>query len=171
MCSEPDILPDVPMKHHATRTRHFATMSMIVMAALLTLVPRTTCAQSTRLVRSTEPPAWGATVQVVPELRIGLADGDEHYLFGRIRKVAIGKDGTIIVADDKTPVLRMYDANGKFVRDIGRAGEALGEYRWMGGVGTFVISATDCELARRWTSSASERCNGRRIRRVVWSVG
>src|SRR5262245_54502295 len=93
-------------------------------------------AQEVRTIRSTEPPAWGTTVRLVPEVRVGEVDGDEKYLFGRIRNVAIGKDNALIVADDKTPILRMYDAKGKFVRDIGRSGEGPGEYRSMGGVRT-----------------------------------
>jgi len=64
---------------------------------------------------------------------------DNHsarYELGRVRQVAIGTNGHIIIADDAAPALRVFDANGKFVRVIGRNGEGPGEYRSMGGVAT-----------------------------------
>jgi 6-bladed beta-propeller len=110
--------------------------SLLLTASFAMCVSTAAVVQSARVIQSTEPPVWGASVRLVQELRVGEVDGDESYLFGRISNVAIGKDGGVIVADDKTPVLRMYDAEAKFLRTIGRAGEGPGEYRSMGGVRT-----------------------------------
>jgi len=94
--------------------RRRLTQSLLLAASFAVCLSNEVAAQSARVIPSTDPPAWGASVRLVQELRIGLVDGDEAYLFGRIRNVAVGKDGAVIVADDKTPVWRMYDANGRF---------------------------------------------------------
>lgn len=66
---------------------------------------------------------------LVEELRIGDIDGANEYLFGRVAYVAVDREGRIYVADSQQRVVRRYDANGIFDRDIGREGEGPGEYR------------------------------------------
>ncbi|MEX2284357.1 MAG: 6-bladed beta-propeller [Gemmatimonadota bacterium] len=63
------------------------------------------------------------------ELRIGQVEGDEIYSFGRVTDLTVGKDGSIFTADINPTSLRKYDAEGRFVRVIGRVGEGPGEYR------------------------------------------
>jgi hypothetical protein len=76
------------------------------------------------------PPAWGANLRVVQELKIGQLEGAEQYTFGNIDDIAVGLDGSIFVLDGgRQPFIRMYDPNGKFVRLVGRQGEGPGEYR------------------------------------------
>ena len=117
-----------------SRTSRWCASSTLTALLLAAGVSVPLAAQSPRVVRSTEPPAWGSAVRLIPEMHIGEVDGEEAYLLGRVRSVAIGKGGAVIIADDKTPILRLYDARGTFVRDIGRSGEGPGEYRSMGGV-------------------------------------
>ena len=118
------------------RVKQVIVAVLAITSASTTLATTRICdAQSVQVVRSTQPPIWGSSLQLVRRMHIGEVDGDERYLFGRVRNVAVLKSGTVVVADDKTPVLRMYDSRGKFLRDIGRAGEGPGEYRSMGGVG------------------------------------
>lgn len=93
-------------------------------------------AQTPTVIRSTNVPAWGPNVRLQQEVRLGVLDGDRDYELGRVRNVAIASDGHIVVADDAAPALRVYDANGTFVRIIGQNGEGPGEYRTMGGVRT-----------------------------------
>ncbi len=115
-------------------------------------------AQSPIVVLSTNPPVWGTSVRLIEELRIGVLDGDPDYEIGRIGDVAIGARGEIIVADDATPALRVYDSTGVFVRIIGGNGEGPGEYRSMGGVGTLRdgrIVLWDNRLQRLTTYSPS----------------
>jgi len=79
---------------------------------------------------ATETPAagpWG-DVRLVEDLRIGSYDGPEETIFGRISYLTVGPEGSIYVADDQLETLRAYDADGRFVRTIGRKGEAPGEY-------------------------------------------
>jgi len=64
-------------------------------------------------------------------------DGDEEYMLGKVYNVAIGRAGTVLIADHLVPVVRMYDARGKFIRNVGRSGEGPGEYRSIAGLKTF----------------------------------
>ena len=79
-------------------------------------------------------PTWGRT-EVIEELRIGNVDGDPAYSFDLISDLAVAHDGTIIVVEGRVPAVRMYDANGRFIRDIGRHGDGPGEYRQPWGAG------------------------------------
>ena len=93
-------------------------------------------AQPPQVVRSTGAPAWGADLRLVEEVRIGTLDGADEYILGRVGSVAVGRDGVIVVADEQVPVIRMYDARGKFIRNVGRKGGGPGEYEAIGGMRT-----------------------------------
>lgn len=94
-------------------------------------------AQAPVVVKSIEAPSWGSAVHLVEEVRIGVLDGDENYMLGNVSSVAVGEKGITIIADGQGPVIRVFDAAGKFVRKIGRNGEGPGEYRSIGGLRTF----------------------------------
>jgi hypothetical protein len=113
------------------------------LAALL-LAPVPSEAQAFVVVQSRGPGAWGAQLRLVEELTIGQLEGSEDYTFGLLAGVAVGTDGTIVVADRQPPLLRAYDASGRFVRRIGRPGQGPGEYAQIDGIeamadGGFVI--------------------------------
>jgi hypothetical protein len=86
--------------------------------------------------RPNDSGVWGANVRLVEEVRIGALEGADEYLFGRIVGVASGHNGAIYVADGEVPIIRMYDARGKFIRNLGRSGGGPGEYRAIGGIRT-----------------------------------
>lgn len=68
-------------------------------------------------------------VRVVRELVIGEEDGDFNYLFGtRAPHVSVDVDGRMFVADPTNLRVQVYDANGDYVRTIGRSGEGPGEF-------------------------------------------
>jgi hypothetical protein len=69
-------------------------------------------------------------------MSIGAADGAEDYLIGEIGDMALGRDGSLFVYDGQVPVVRQYDASGKFVRRVGRSGSGPGEYRSVSGIAT-----------------------------------
>src|SRR5690625_6042225 len=72
--------------------------------------------------------------QAVEELRIGRLAGEPEYTFGRVSRIATGKNGTIFVADNQVPVIRMYNSEGHYLRNVGREGQGPDEYntyRWM----------------------------------------
>lgn len=70
---------------------------------------------------------WGVA-SAIEELAIGVEFGDDEYMFGNILSVAVGADGAMYVSDRQQDIVRMYDAEGVFVRDIGRQGQGPGEY-------------------------------------------
>ncbi len=98
----------------------FAAASVIATAAV---------AQDTLVVRADNSPLWGQEVQLSEEIRIGMLDGPDEYLFGRIGSVAVGLDGMIFVYDGHVPVIRQYDSTGMYLKDVGREGAGPGEYR------------------------------------------
>jgi hypothetical protein len=70
---------------------------------------------------------WGETT-LVEELALGVEVGADEYMFGYIASIAVGSDGTMYVSDRQQNVVRMYDVDGTYVRDIGRRGQGPGEY-------------------------------------------
>jgi hypothetical protein len=69
-------------------------------------------------------------------MSIGVADGAEEYMIGEIADIALGRDGSIYAFDRQVPVIRHYDAGGRFLRNIGRNGAGPGEYRSASGLAT-----------------------------------
>ena len=62
------------------------------------------------------------------DLVIGLADGDERYLFGRIEGLSLGPRDRIYVADALFGTVRVYSSAGDFLFPIGRRGEGPREF-------------------------------------------
>jgi hypothetical protein len=62
------------------------------------------------------------------DVHIGEMDGAPEYTFSRIADVVIAGDGSIVVSDGIVEELRVYDADGTYVRTIGRRGEGPGEF-------------------------------------------
>lgn len=84
--------------------------------------------QDTIVVRADNRPAWGDSLQIVEELRIGALDSLPEYTFGRVVGVVPTVDGGVFVADEYATVIRRYDASGTYLGDVGRAGSGPGEY-------------------------------------------
>lgn len=71
---------------------------------------------------------WSQDVYLVEDLRIGALDGNEQYIFGDITEIASDGRGGLYVFDRQVPIIRHYDRDGRFLRDVGRMGEGPGEY-------------------------------------------
>jgi hypothetical protein len=78
--------------------------------------------------RDVGPAKHSGVATLKEELKIGSVDGAEEYLLGSVSDIAIAADGTIYAYDSQVPVIRVYDANGKFLRNIGRKGQGPGEF-------------------------------------------
>lgn len=65
---------------------------------------------------------------LVETLRIG-SEEDGPYLFSDIRGIAVGERGSIFVLDFKSQEIRLFDAQGKFVKRVARRGAGPGEIR------------------------------------------
>lgn len=83
----------------------------------------------TIVVRTLAGSAWGARAALEPELRIGVLEGEDHYMFGDIRSLAVAPDGSIYVMDTQVPALRKYAPDGSYIATFGREGEGPGEYK------------------------------------------
>ena len=65
---------------------------------------------------------------VSEELRIGRSDGNGPDLFGRITDFAVDPAGRVYVFDGQAQELRVFDADGSYVRTVGRKGGGPGEF-------------------------------------------
>jgi hypothetical protein len=60
---------------------------------------------------------------------IGREDGPEELMFGEIASAAGNSRGQVIVVDKRTEDVRLFDAQGKFLKRLGRKGQGPGEFR------------------------------------------
>jgi hypothetical protein len=78
-------------------------------------------------------PRWaegeGWRIAERPRLVIGVADGAAEYLLDNVAGAVRLSDGRIVIGDGTTSELRLYDADGRFVRRFGRRGQGPGEFR------------------------------------------
>ncbi len=67
--------------------------------------------------------------------RVGDVDAlDSTITFGGIHAFAVAPDNTVAVFDRTAPTLRLYDADGRYVRTLGRKGAGPGEYTQSNGM-------------------------------------
>lgn len=64
---------------------------------------------------------------VKTDLRIGVADGDVEYIFGDVRGIDAGSDGTIYVLDYQARELRAFSPDGEFDRLVMSGGSGPAE--------------------------------------------
>jgi hypothetical protein len=101
---------------------------------LFLLVPAVAFAQGDTTIRNVGAPRHAGIATLVREASFGSVDGADEYVFGSISEMAIARDGSIYVFDRQVPVLRKYDANGKYIKTFGRRGSGPGEYLNTGGL-------------------------------------
>ncbi|MGD8700181.1 MAG: hypothetical protein PVJ43_12875 [Gemmatimonadales bacterium] len=83
----------------------------------------------TIVVRTVSGSIWGDTADLVPEVRIGVFEGPDEYMFGNIRSLAVAPDGCIYVYDSHARQLRKYAPDGTYTATFGGEGGGPGEYR------------------------------------------
>lgn len=99
--------------------------------------------------RLVENPATGMWTpesgwRIVEDLRIGRADGDGPDVFSVVFAFDVDADGNIYAFDLMSRELRVFDADGRFVRSFGRRGGGPGEFEAV--IGLRVGSANDVWL-------------------------
>ena len=60
---------------------------------------------------------------------IGVADGEYHEMFGQITDLALPGDGTVLVLDNGSSEVRVFDYGGALLASFGGPGEGPGEFR------------------------------------------
>ncbi|MFC1559106.1 6-bladed beta-propeller [Gemmatimonadota bacterium] len=80
-----------------------------------------------RTVRTVSGSVWGGPGRFVEEASIGVREGADEYMLGRVRSIHV-YDGQIFLLDGQVPVLRVYDLAGVHLRDIGGGGAGPGEF-------------------------------------------
>jgi len=88
----------------------------------------TTVEGNVTTVRTISGSVWGAPAQLEETLSIGVDQGEEAYMFGRLSGV-VGRGDRIYVLDTSLPAVRVYDDNGSHLMDIGAEGDGPGEFR------------------------------------------
>lgn len=81
------------------------------------------------IVENTAEGMWGAddAPAIATELDIGTADGPPETQFGAITGVTADSDGNIYILDTQAQRVRVFDAEGGFLREMGGAGTGPGE--------------------------------------------
>jgi hypothetical protein len=82
----------------------------------------------TIVVRTTAGSMWGATASLVEEVAIGELEGEDAYMLGTVRALAVAPTGEIHALDGQVPVVRKYAPDGTHLMDVGRQGGGPGEY-------------------------------------------
>jgi hypothetical protein len=85
-----------------------------------------------QIVQNTEAGAWGPgdAWTLTEVLRIGTAEGEPEYQFGRLLpagSIALASDGRIVVLDAQGQHLKVFTADGTYERTIGGPGAGPGE--------------------------------------------
>ncbi len=70
---------------------------------------------------------WGGPATLVEEASIGVDNGPEEYMLGLVASV-YANDERLAVLDATTNIVRMYDRAGRFLFNVGGAGQGPGEY-------------------------------------------
>ena len=83
---------------------------------------------------------WGGTAMLVEEASIGVAAGEQSYMLADIASIVASQD-RIFLLETNPPTVRVYDMDGKHLRDIGSEGQGPGEFvvsEW-GRTGVFTV--------------------------------
>ncbi len=95
-----------------------------------------TLANGSVLVTNSANGLWDANPEerwrVVEGLRIGTALGEGPESFGSVGSVVVTEAGSLWIVDRLANEIRVFDADGGFVRTVGRSGEGPGEFGSIG---------------------------------------
>lgn len=90
----------------------------------------------TIVVRNAPQGSWdsGSTWRLMEDMRIGSVEGEDATTFSRIAALAVDAAGRVYVVDAQAQEVRVFDAEGRHVRTIGRKGGGPGEFAEADGI-------------------------------------
>lgn len=69
-------------------------------------------------------------VEFIEELSLGVEEGEDHFMFFRLRDIAVDSDLNIYVLDGGNHRLLKFDRDGNFIWQTGRKGQGPGEFQY-----------------------------------------
>ena len=88
----------------------------------------------TTVVRTVAGSVWGQPATLVEKARVAPNPDDSAFAFDAVAALAVGRRGEVYVVDPRTPAVRVYKKNAKYVRAIGGKGPGPGFYSFPNGV-------------------------------------
>ncbi len=88
----------------------------------------------TTVIRTVAGSVWGQPATLVEKARVAPNPDDSAYAFRDVSALAAGRSGEVYVVDPRTPAVRVYKKNAKYVRTIGGKGRGAGFYSLPNGV-------------------------------------
>jgi len=82
-------------------------------------------------------PKFPGHLRLQLDLSVGESEGPEEYIFYRPVDLAVGPAGRMYLYDAGRHGILVYDANGKYLRTLGREGGGPGEFEGFGAVNLF----------------------------------
>lgn len=82
----------------------------------------------TLVVRTVSGSVWGGEGRLIEEVSMGVLDGPPEEIFGNLRAMAIGADGSTYLLDGQIPAVRVFTPEGSYLRTLGRNGDGPGEF-------------------------------------------
>lgn len=95
---------------------------------VLALLTAAGAAAAPVVVENPAAPAGARQTIVLQEVWRAGGDDDE-VIFGNVQRVLAGPDGAVLVLDSQLSQVQVYDATGRWLRSLSRAGEGPGEVR------------------------------------------
>jgi hypothetical protein len=81
-----------------------------------------------KIIQNPREPLYGEMIfDLEEDLSIG-SENDSHYMFYRIRGLAVDAEDNILVSDMSNFRIQVFDREGKYIKTIGRSGQGPGEF-------------------------------------------
>jgi hypothetical protein len=127
------------LKTGAPLRRRLPLAGLLILLSILLALPALAGWQDqvpsgVKVVNNPAEPSVRTSVELNELWRLGGDSEDEDEFFGIITKVLVSDAGEVFVLDSQLHEVKVYDADGVFLRSIGREGEGPGEFRGPNGM-------------------------------------
>jgi len=81
------------------------------------------------LVKNPKKPMYGPEVFIIEE-ELSIGNVEEEQVFKIISDIAVNENEDIYILDSNLRQIRVFDKNGKYIRDISKSGQGPGEFQF-----------------------------------------